>query len=290
MIENALEKLNTIYIISKGRPQCHTARTLTKMKYPGKWFIVCGNNDETIDQYRKNWGEDRVIEFDWYEAIKHTDTLDNLGFENNPSGAVPVRNATHDISRNAGELRHWQLDDDYNTFACYDPKTGKNKVIKDGRVLQKKMLQIALFAYNTKIPNAGFTLSTIEAAPDNRYNIARRVFNAHCLPSTDDIFVRWRGRLNDDVINAQDILREGKIGMQFRFVSTATTPTQQEKGGLTEFYKQVGTVRKTAYVVLNAPDITKLVIRFGRYHHKVDWKQVVVKIIDAKYRKFKKDE
>lgn len=285
-MENALEKLNTIYIISKGRPQCHTARTLQKIHYPGKWFIVCGNNDDTIDEYKKNWGEDRILVFDWYEEIKHTDTMDNLGFEKYPSGAVPARNATHDISRDRGELRHWQLDDDYNTFACYDPATGKNQVIKNGALLQKKMLQIAMFAHECKLPNAGFTLSTIEAAPMNRYKYAKRVFNAHCLPSTDDIYVRWRGRLNDDVINAQDIMRVGKIGIQFKYLSTATTPTQQEAGGLTEFYKQVGTVQKTAYAIMNAPDITELVIRFGRYHHKVDWNAIAVKIIDEKYRKY----
>ena len=58
--------------------------------------------------------------------------------------------------------------------------------------------------------------------------------------------------------------------------------------GSPEYYKAVGTVRKTAYAVMNAPDITKLVIRFGRYHHKVDWKAVAVKILDTKYRKYSK--
>ena len=47
-----LAKLNTVYIISKGRPQCRTACTLEKMGYPGQWFIVCGNNDETLPEYR----------------------------------------------------------------------------------------------------------------------------------------------------------------------------------------------------------------------------------------------
>ena len=54
-----IEKLNTIYIISKGRPQCHTARTLTEMNYPGPWFIVCGNNDETLEEYKAD--KERII-------------------------------------------------------------------------------------------------------------------------------------------------------------------------------------------------------------------------------------
>ena len=97
--------IDTIYIISKGRPKCTTAKTLEKIGYPGEWFIVCGNNDETLQEYRDMWGE-RVIVFDWYEEIKRTDTLDNFGFESMASGAVPVRNATCDIARSRGERRH----------------------------------------------------------------------------------------------------------------------------------------------------------------------------------------
>lgn len=103
--------LNTIYIISKGRPQCKTAETLTRLNYPGQWFIVCGTNDETLPEYQKRWGEDRVLVFDWKDETTRTDTLDNFGFEVMPSGAVPVRNAplqhtiTHELSHavwNAG--------------------------------------------------------------------------------------------------------------------------------------------------------------------------------------------
>ena len=61
--------------------------------------------------------------------------------------------------------------------------------------------------------------------------------------------------------------------------------SQQEKGGLTELYKDVGTVRKTAYAILSAPSCTKLVIRFGRYHHDVQWKYIVPKMIDSRFKK-----
>lgn len=45
-----MSEFSTIYIISKGRPQCHTAKTLQRIDCPGEWFIVCGNNDETLGQ------------------------------------------------------------------------------------------------------------------------------------------------------------------------------------------------------------------------------------------------
>lgn len=86
------KEINTIYIISKGRPQCKTAETLTRLKFPGKWFIVCGNNDETLEEYKRRWG-DKVIVFDWFDEVKKTDFLDNFGYEKMASGACPVRNA-----------------------------------------------------------------------------------------------------------------------------------------------------------------------------------------------------
>ena len=157
--------LNTIYIISKGRPQCKTAETLTRLNYPGQWFIVCGTNDETLPEYQKRWGEGRVLVFDWKDETTRTDTLDNFGFEVMPSGAVPVRNATIDISRSRGERRHWQFDDDYDSFWLTNANLVKKQRLRDGRKLQWWMCRIAKFADMCNLPNCGFALSTIESKP-----------------------------------------------------------------------------------------------------------------------------
>lgn len=276
-------KINTIYIISKGRPKCTTARVLQKINYPGEWYIVCGNNDETIDEYRKNFGNEKILVFDWYDEIKHTDTLDNFGFENMPSGACPARNATQKIAKERGEIRCWQLDDDYTCFQRYNAKTGKNKVITDGAVLWRTMYNIAKFGYSISAVNVGFSLSNMECTPANRYKFAKRIFNAHNMPV--DGFWKWRGRLNDDVINALDVLHNAKLEFQFKFLSTHTARTQAEKGGLTDLYEDVGTVRKLAYAILIEPNKVKLCQRFGRYHHKIDWNGIYVKIISEKWKK-----
>lgn len=284
MITNDELNINTIYIISKGRPQCTTAQTLTKIKYPGKWFIVCGNNDETLPEYQERWGN-HVLVFDWYEEIKTTDPLDNFGFETKGSGACPVRNATRRISEERGEKRHWQLDDDYISFARYDHRRQKNTTIKDGRILFSTMYRIAELGYKTNLPNIGFCLSTAEAIPTHRLKYNRRIFNAHNMPSDSGLFQKWVGRMNDDTIHAINVWRSGKFEMQFRYLQIGMKPTQSEGGGLTEMYKLDGTVRKTAYVFLLAPSVTKLVIRFERYHHKVDWDGITPKLIHERFRK-----
>lgn len=279
-----MSELSTIYIISKGRPQCRTAKTLTKMKYPGEWFIVCGNNDETLEQYLANWGEEHVKVFDWYEEVKRTDTMDNFGFGSMPSGACPVRNATAEISHRRGERRHWQLDDDYTGFQVFDAKTGKRPHC-DGEKLAECMEAIAEFADRCGLSNCGFPPSTIETCKDGALGLARRVFNAHNLPSGGELFVPWRARLNDDLINAVNVWRTGRSELSVKCLAMNMPPTQSERGGLTDIYRDEGTVRKTAYAVMAAPGQVKLVDRFGRYHHAADWKRIVPKIVSDEYRK-----
>lgn len=274
-----VSELSTIYIISKGRPQCHAARTLEKIKYPGEWFIVCGNNDETLEQYMARWGSERVKVFDWYEQVKSTDTMDNFGFGSMPSGAVPARNATAEISRARGERRHWQLDDDYTGFRTFDARTGSRPALNDGERVAAVMERIARFADECGLANCGFPPATIECSKEQALTNSKRVFNAHNMPSGGELFEEWRGRLNDDLINAINVWRHGRVELSFKCFAVGMPPTQSEGGGLTDIYKGEGTVRKTAYAVMAAPGQVKLVERFGRYHHKADWRHIAPKIV-----------
>jgi hypothetical protein len=276
------KKLNTIYIISKGRPHCRTAQTLQSINYPGEWFIVCGSNDDTIEQYQKRWGKDKILIFDWHEEVKNSDLLDNFGVETMSSGAVPVRNATRKIARDRGELRHWQFDDDYVSFYLINKDLKKNHHITDGKEFEHELNKIATFAHNAKINNVGFCLGN-ESFPKVACKYAKRVFNAHNMPTDEKLFMTWRGRMNDDLINALDVHHSGKYVMSFYYLSLILMATQKESGGNTDIYQQSGTVRKTAYAVMIEPNATKLVIKFGRYHHAVDWKKITPKLLRETY-------
>ena len=224
-------RVNTIYIISKGRPRCRTAQTLERIRYPGQWFIVCGNNDEALLQYRERWGE-KVLVFDWYDEITRTDTMDNFGFEKYPSGACPVRNATRRISEERGEVRHWQFDDDYLGFTIWSREGRKNVTIADGTTLYEAMLKIAEFGHHARLQNIGFVLDTMESHPEQRYTFSPRVFNAHNLPSTPDLFVPWVGRMNDDIVNAINVWRRGGYELSVKYLHIEFAKTQSEPGGI----------------------------------------------------------
>lgn len=278
------EKINTIYIISKGRPQCATARCLTRMDYPGDWFIVCGNNDKTIPQYIERWGKEKVLIFDWFEEVKTTDFRDNLGVEKYSSGASPVRNATMRISRDKGELRHWQFEDDYPGFVRFNNKTKSNLRIASGDILEKELYKIASYGYSASLGNVGFQPAST-AFPEQSFLYSKRVFNAHNLPSTDDLFVRWCGRMNDDTINAIDVIKKGQFEISFQYLSMNTYQTQTETGGNTDLYQDNGTVLKTAYAICASPLSVKLTVKFGRYHHQNSWEKISPKLINEKYDK-----
>jgi len=276
------KKLNTIYIISKGRPWCTTAQTLIKINYPGEWFIVCGTNDETIPEYQKTWGKERILIFDWHEEVKTTDTLDNFGFDKMPSGATPVRNAVRRISESRGEIRHWQFDDDYTRFSKTNRDLTKN-IKMTGKEFEIELSRLASFANKGKLANVGFCLGH-EAFPATAIvNYSKRVFNAHNLPNDEKLFVKWRGRMNDDLINAIEVYQKGKIEMAFHWLNLTLKETQKEKGGLSDIYKNEGTVRKTAYVIMINPKGVRLSIKFGRYHHAVSWQKIVPKLLHEKH-------
>ena len=44
-------------------------------------------------------------------------------------------------------------------------------------------------------------------------------------------------------------------------------------------------MRKSAYPVLVAPVAAKLVVRFGRYHHRIDWSKLVPKVVSDEYER-----
>jgi len=274
-------KLNTIYIISKGRPHCRTAKTLAKMNYTGDWFIVCGNNDKTIPEYVQNWGKDRILVFDWYEEVKESDLLDNFGVENMSSGAVPVRNATMKISKERGEERHWQFDDDYNSFYHINNKLKKWHRLS-GKEFELELFKLAHFAHKSGLVNMGFAVGS-DTRPETVKMLGHRVFNAHNMPNDYKLFTKWRSRMNDDLINAIETYRKGGYELFVKYMSITMEPTQSESGGNTDIYKADGTVRKAAYAIMIDPKNVSLTIKHGRYHHKAKWRGIIPKIINEKW-------
>ena len=72
-----------VFILTHGRADnVATMGALKKGGYTGKWYMIIDDEDETAEQYRKNFGPEHVIMFDKQEAYDRADTMDNFNEHN----------------------------------------------------------------------------------------------------------------------------------------------------------------------------------------------------------------
>jgi hypothetical protein len=115
-----------------------------------------------------------------------------------------------------------------------------------------------------------------------------RIYSCNLIKN--DAPYRWRGRYNEDTILSLDMLKDGYCTIQFNAFMQLKTTTQVLRGGNSkEFYDKEGTLPKSQMQVKVHPDVSKIVWRFGRVHHHVDYSKFKVnKLIKKKGLKIKK--
>jgi hypothetical protein len=109
-----------------------------------------------------------------------------------------------------------------------------------------------------------------------------RIYSCNLI--RNDVPFRWRGRYNEDTIISLDMLKARWCTVQFNAFLQQKMPTQTIGGGNTkEFYHAEGTVQKgnkyadtgtlakSQMQVAVHPDVSKLVWKFNRWHHHVDY-------------------
>ena len=95
-----------------------------------------------------------------------------------------------------------------------------------------------------------------------------------CLLIQNDIPYRWRGRYNEDTDLSLRVLKDGFCTIQFNAFLQQKATTQTLKGGNTDaFYAKEGTLPKSQMLVDMHPDVSKVVWRFNRHHHEVNYRK-----------------
>ena len=83
---------------------------------------------------------------------------------------------------------------------------------------------------------------------------------------------RWRGRYNEDTDLSLRVLKDGDCTLQFNAFLQEKATTQRISGGNSkEFYDEEGTMNKSKMLEKMHPDVAKVVWRFNRWHHFVDY-------------------
>lgn len=250
-----------VYIISKNRYDVRlTADALEEMGVP--YYIVV--EEDEYAKYKAVIKQGRVLVLD----KKYQDEYDPCTKEEwKSNGAGAARNFCWQHSIDLGASWHWVIDDNIKEFG----RMNKNKYakVKSGAIFRAAEDFVERYE---NVALAGFQYFMFRFQKYKRPAFVKNTRIYSCLLIRNDIPYRWRGRYNEDTDLSLRVLKGGWCTIQFNAFLQNKMTTQTVKGGNTEeFYAYEGTVNKTKMLVEMHPDVTKVVWKYGRWHHYVDY-------------------
>ena len=274
------------FILSHGRPDnVLTYRNLRRCGYTGPIYIIVDNEDQKIQRYYENYGE-QVIVFDKAFYATRVDECDNFNDRRTP---LYARSACFDIAKQLGITYFIQLDDDYSNFNYRFNTDAKyaERILGNLDAVFEALVEFysTIPALTIAIGQSGDYQGGGKSTSVSSIRTKRKAMNSF-ICSTERPF-QFIGRLNDDVTT---YVRSGNLGHLFLTilqVALKQMETQQRTGGITELYRIMGTYTKSFYTIMNAPSccqIGVIGINHDRYHHNINWDRAVPKIISESYR------
>lgn len=259
-------------IVSKGRADTmFTSRSLARIRVPH--YIVIEPQDEKAY-------EDALDKFDIRDYV----TLIVAPFSNHGDGPGRARNYFWDFTQyDLGTKYHWVLDDNIQDFY----RLHKNKRIRVGSGSLFRACEDFTDRFEN-VPLSGLQYRFFIAPDSYRppYTLNTRIYST--LLIRNDCKHRWRGRYNEDTDLSLRVLKDGDCTIQYNVLLQGKVATQTLGGGNTEeFYhaegvkdkskwrdgsmNSTGTINKSQMLVDMHPDVSKMVWRYGRWHHHVDY-------------------
>jgi hypothetical protein len=260
-----------IFIPSKGRHESGlTWKALDNMGIKRYRVII---EPQEYDLYRRILSKDKLLVLDMKYKEQY-ETCDDIPYVENPRvGSGAARNFGWDTAKSEGAKWHWIIDDNIRRFMLYN----------DNRKYIAKFDTFACverFVDNYQnVTMAGMQYSMFIPRKEKHTPliINTRIFSCNLI-QTDSPF-RWRGRYNEDVILSMDMLEAGYCTILFRTYLCEKLRTGDLKGGNTDELYAVGTEAKSRLLKSVYPDRVKLVMRYGRHHHQVDFSRYKNRLI-----------
>lgn len=250
-----------IYVISKGRwKNCLTARELNMMNVPYSLVV-------------------EPSEYENYKGVSKDIIVLPDDFSKQGQGSIPVRNWVWEHSIKNGYERHWIIDDNIEGFHRLNrnekPKVTSGTIFKCAEDFVDRYENVAIAGFNyysfckktDKVP--AFYLNT-------------RIYS--CILIKNDLPYRWRGKYNEDTDLSLRALKDGWCTILFNAFLAGKVTTLRMGGGNTDtIYNSDDNRREFAESLKNQhPDIVKVVWKFNRWHHQVDYKPFKKNILKLK--------
>lgn len=254
-----------IFIVSKGR--AGTALTMRALDEVGSDYrIVCEASEASA--YVDHYGSSRIVILP--ESYKGDyDTFWPRDVVIGRTGPGPARNFAWDVSASEGFSHHWVMDDNIDAFH---------------RLHMNDKVELRCTAGFEAMEDFTLRFGNVAMSGPNYYSFAKatdkvppfitntRIYSCNLI--RNDVPYRWRGTYNEDTDLSLRMLKDGWCTIQFNAFLQGKITTQRLKGGNTdEFYSKEGTRNKSQMLVDMHPDCSKLVWRFNRWHHHVDYKR-----------------
>jgi hypothetical protein len=252
-----------IYIVSKGRWDSRlTSKTLDLYGIPH--FIVVEESEATAYAARIDKTATLLVLDPTYQ--RDYDTCDDLG-DSKSKGPGPARNFAWEHALANGFDWHWVMDDNIEHF--FRLNNNRKVPVADGQIFIAMEDFVARYS-NIGMAGPNYFMFAPRKTKQQPYTLNTRIYSCNLI--RNDLRYRWRGRYNEDTDLSLRMLKDYWCTVLFNAFLQGKMPTQHIRGGNTdEFYIKEGTLPKSKMQVQLHPDISRLVWRFGRWHHYVDY-------------------
>lgn len=258
-----------VYIPTRGRPD--TQLTVRRLSLQAGIIPILVVEDAEHDAYAAANPECEVVVWpsrylDEYEKTPELDPHPTTG---------AAHNFAWDHSRDRGFTHHWIMDDNIAAF-------GMRHQGKEVRVTSAAPFQWHETLMQRYQNLAGFSLGLGHTFGSQPFTLNTRLYCA-TLYRNDLDSIRWRRGLNDDTIVSLDILKAGWCTAESHMLlihKVGTSRSVRMAGGMTDFYNvSGGFIKKAAEAIRLHPDCVKMVERYGRVHHQLDYSQFTQRLI-----------
>ena len=282
-----------VIVLCHNRPNdTTTPATLRNSGYTGNIILLLDDEDETIDQYRKNFPDLQIGIYSKDRYMQFIDSMDNL---RNKRCAVYARNACFDVAGDNGYEYFCQMDDDYTSIPYRYIEDGKLYRDNNSNLDEVFKAYLEFMETNEHIGSVAFAEpGDFTGGVTSYLNVQK--YRLKCMGSWICYVNRrliFTGTMNDDVTTYSLYGSRGMLFYTFNFIMIDTPPTQTVKGGMTELYLGTGTYMKTFYTMLSCPSFVKVGM-YGdhhyRIHHNFKWDNAVPKLISGRYKKKYREE
>jgi hypothetical protein len=267
-----------LYIPTKGRSEYMITSKVLSQLGVAHYLIV---EPQEVDKYQSSIKRMNllatVLPLDLSFKDKY-DLCDSLGFSRS-TGPGPARNFAWEHSIRNNFKWHWVMDDNIRSFR----RLNNNEKVKvsNGSIF-KAMEDFVLRYTNVGMAGPNYYMFAPARTKQPPFIINTRIYSCNLI--RNDLMYRWRGRYNEDTILSLDMLKGRWCTIQFNAFLQEKMPTQTIKGGNTDDfyhkegtvhagqkYADTGTVAKSKMLEKVHPDISKVVWKFNRWHHYVDY-------------------